>query len=68
MFRSADIEKISMDTHKASLKIFTKLFKGTFYLVGVQPKNIGFNKKVSEECLAAYQQVVETLRKLVNCQ
>lgn len=67
VFGKEQIAKLSLDTHKASIRVFADMFKGKMYIVGVQPKDIGLGKKPSDECMEAYEKVVEAVRDILTC-
>jgi len=69
IFSPDEISGISFSTHNASLKVFFEFItsqkpKIKTYLIGIQPKTLKLNEKISQEVDKSIDKLIEELNKL----
>jgi hydrogenase 3 maturation protease len=55
------VKDFTLNTHNISLKRISELFKMPVYILGIQPKEIGFGEKISEAAINAAYKILEII-------
>ncbi|MBI9053797.1 MAG: hydrogenase maturation protease [Bacteroidales bacterium] len=55
------VKDFTLNTHNISLKRISELFKMPVYILGIQPKEIGFGEKISEAVINAAYKILEII-------
>lgn len=55
------VKDFTLNTHNISLKRISELFKMPVYILGIQPKSIGFGEDISKKVLATAKNILSII-------